>query len=173
MTSDGLPGARRLDRLDRRPLGSGDEWVDGDQGRFWGAFGAAGLLVATAPGHVLLQLRAPWSHFGGTWGLPGGARKQGESAERAALREAHEEAGVPVEGVRIVGESLFDVGYWSYTTVLGIAPEPFEPVISDAESDDLAWIAIPDVAQRSLHPGFRASWPGLRPRIEAALDESR
>ena len=45
---------------------------------------------------VLLQHRAEWSHFGGTWGIPGGARHEGESAVDAAVREAGEEAGVPV-----------------------------------------------------------------------------
>ncbi len=43
---------------------------------------------------VLLQHRAAWSHQGGTWGLPGGARDSHETVEQAAIREAHEEAGL-------------------------------------------------------------------------------
>ena len=45
--------------------------------RYWGLHGAAGLLLrARLPdgtAAVLLQHRAPWSHQGGTWALPGSA----------------------------------------------------------------------------------------------------
>ncbi|PJJ72417.1 ADP-ribose pyrophosphatase YjhB (NUDIX family) [Diaminobutyricimonas aerilata] len=163
------PSPRRVPDPQRRPLGSGDEWVDGPRGRFWGGFGAAGLLVAHRAAGVLLQLRVGWSHFGGTWGLPGGARKEHEDAAAAALREAGEEAGVPAGLVRVVGESVLDYGYWSYTTVLGVVEEPFVPVIADAESDDLRWVPFAEVDALPLHPGFAASWPMLRPRIESLV----
>lgn len=153
-----------FDPAARRPRGPEDVWVEGPQGRFWGAEGAAGLLLADADA-VLLQLRVDWSHFGGTWGIPGGARKLGESAVDAALREADEEAGVPPEDVEVQGEHLFDVGYWSYTTVLGRALRPVEPVIGDAESAELRWVPRGDVAALPLHPGFAASWSLLAPRL--------
>ena len=71
---------------------SGDAWVYAPDGRkFWGRFGAADLLVHDPMQGVLLQHRAIWSHFGDTWGLPGGARHEGETAVEATLREADEE----------------------------------------------------------------------------------
>lgn len=155
----------------RRPMGPGDAWVDGPHGRYWGTYGAAGLLLAAPGVGVLLQLRATWSHFGGTWGLPGGARKPDESAEQAALREAEEEAGIPAERVEVLGTSVRDLGYWSYTTVLARAGEVLEPVIGDAESIALEWVATADVDHRPLHPGFAASWPALRVRLRE-LDAS-
>ena len=70
-----------------RPRGSGDGWVELPDGRrFWGRAGAAGLLAVTPDDEVLLQHRVAWSHFGGTWGLPGGARDVGESSIDGALR---------------------------------------------------------------------------------------
>ena len=60
--------------------------------------------------------------------MPGGARDSHETAEQAAVREAHEEAGLPAEHVRVrttvvtaeVGSA--DGGlYWSYTTVIADA----------------------------------------------------
>ncbi|TPW73774.1 NUDIX domain-containing protein [Schumannella sp. 10F1B-5-1] len=148
----------------RRPRGPEDVWVDGPDGRFWGSFGAAGLLVAHDDA-VLLQLRAEWSHFGGTWGIPGGARKSGETAEQAALREADEEAGVPPESVRVLDELVFDLGYWSYTTVLARVGERFTPIVGDAESLRLDWVDIAAVDALPLHPSFAASWPELRRRL--------
>lgn len=154
----------------RRPRGPEDAWVDGPQGRYWGTFGAAGLLLAHPVAGVLLQLRVEWSHFGGTWGLPGGARKSGETPEQAAIREADEEASVPPEAVEVLGTKVYDVGYWSYTTVLAKASRLFEPVMGDAESADLAWVPFADVAGLPLHPGLAASWGELRGTL-ATLDE--
>jgi 8-oxo-dGTP diphosphatase len=153
----------------RRPRGPEDAWVDGPRGRYWGTFGAAGLLLAHPEGGVLLQLRAVWSHLGGTWGLPGGARKVGESPEAAAIREADEEAGVPPELVTVLGTSVFDLGYWSYTTVLARTDELFVPILGDAESDALEWVAFDEVAGLPLHPAFGADWPGLRSRLDELL----
>lgn len=144
---------------------SGDAWVEGEAGKFWGKFGSAGLLVFDAGRGVLLQHRAVWSHHGGTWGLPGGALHEGESAVDGALREAWEEAGVPRANVELLFTSVYDVGYWSYTTVAVSVEVPFEPVISDPESLALEWAPLDAVSGLPLHPGFGAAWPGLRERL--------
>ncbi len=147
----------------------GDAWVEGPDGqRFWGRFGAAGLLAWHPEAGILLQHRAVWSHHGGTWGIPGGARKLGESAADAALRESHEEAGVPLDAVTVLFESVVDLGYWSYTTVVVRVDELFAPVVADLESLELRWVAIEQVDALPLHPGFARSWPGLRERLLAA-----
>jgi len=152
--------------LPRRPHEVGDEWVFGPDGqRFWGRFGAAGLLAWHPALGVLLQLRATWSHFGGTWGLPGGARKQDESAVDGAMREAFEEATVPLENMRVIAESVLDLGFWTYTTVIAEATEEFEPVIADAESVALRWVPVDEVETLPLHPGFASAWPDLRTRL--------
>ncbi len=150
----------------RRPHGPrdpGDAWVVAPSGeRYWGRFGAAGLLALDPQRGVLLQHRVSWSHFGDTWALPGGARHEGESACDGALREAAEEAGVPRAAVRPRVQSVFDLGYWSYTTVVGDVVVRFEPAISDPESRELAWVPVDDVTDYPLHPGFAASWERLR-----------
>ncbi|MGC5169564.1 NUDIX domain-containing protein [Micromonospora sp. DT81.3] len=150
----------------RRPTGPrdpGDAWVVAESGeRYWGRFGAAGLLALDPDRGVLLQHRVSWSHFGGTWALPGGARHEKESAIAAALREAEEEAGVPHEAVRPRFSSVLDLGVWSYATVVADVIEPFEPVISDPESYALEWTPVPDVDAQPLHPAFEEAWAGLR-----------
>lgn len=147
------------------PRDPGDAWVEGVAGKFWGSFGSAGLLVFDAERGVLLQHRALWSHHGGTWGLPGGARHQDESAVKGALREAWEEAGVPAEKVELLFTSVYDVGYWSYTTVVVRVVEAFEATISDPESLALEWVPPGEVEVLQLHPGFAVAWPGLRRRL--------
>ena len=157
---------------DRPPLppphlrDKGDAWVEGPNGeRFWGRYGASGLLVWHRDLGILLQLRVGWSHHGNTWGLPGGARKEFETPDAAALREAHEEAGVPPHLLRVLFSSVLDLGFWSYTTVVVEATEPFEPIIGDAESDDLRWVPVSEVDDLPLHPGFATAWPALAHRL--------
>ncbi|WIB78847.1 NUDIX hydrolase [Curtobacterium sp. MCPF17_002] len=149
------------------PRDPGDAWAVGPDGtKAWGRFGAAGLLVDDGTGRVLLQHRVEWSHHGGTWGIPGGARHQGEDAVTGALRESEEEAGVPDDGIDLRHTAVLDLGFWTYTTVVGRASRPFEPVIADRESLELAWVPVDEVDDLPLHPGFGASWPALRAQIE-------
>jgi len=141
----------------------GDAWVEGPGGqRYWGRFGAAGLLVWHRGSGVLLQHRVSWSDHGGTWGLPGGALKLGEDVIAGAMREAAEEATVPLDVLVVRTTRMLDLGFWSYTTVVVEALERFEPVIADAESTDLRWVALDSVDDLPLHPGFAAAWPELR-----------
>ena len=141
----------------------GDAWVTGPDGiRFWGRFGAAGLLLHDPARGILLQHRVEWSHFGGTWGIPGGAIQQGELPIAGAIREAEEEAAVPHALVRPRFSHVLDLGFWSYTTLVAETRAPFEPVISDPESLELRWIPLNEVDALPLHPGFDAAWPTLR-----------
>jgi 8-oxo-dGTP diphosphatase len=152
-------------------VNSGDAWVEGPQGeRFWGRFGAAGLLVLDLHRGILLQHRADWSHFGGTWGLPGGARHEGESAIDGALREAAEEAAVPSDAVEVLFESVLDLGFWSYTTVVAQAVRRFDARMADVESIEVRWVPVEAVTELPLHPGFGAAWPGLRSRLALLAD---
>ncbi|MHA0285290.1 NUDIX hydrolase [Mycobacterium sp. C3-094] len=147
--------------------GDGDGWVVSAGGTaYWGRHGAAGLLLRAPLSDgslaVLLQHRAPWSHQGGTWGLPGGARDSHETAEQAAIREAHEEAGLPAEQV-VVRTTVVtaEVSGWTYTTVIADAEAVLETV-PNRESAELRWVAEDEVADLPLHPGFAASWNRLR-----------
>jgi 8-oxo-dGTP diphosphatase len=152
--------------------GDGDGWVVSESGaHYWGRYGAAGLLLrAPRPDGtpaVLLQHRAVWSHQGGTWALPGGARDSHESAEQTAVREAREEAGLPAERLTvratvITAEFAGSGGTsWTYTTVVADADELLHTV-PNRESAELRWVGEDEVDGLPLHPGFAASWQQLR-----------
>lgn len=162
------PSAARSDEVPAHlvpddDIDSGDYWAYAPDGsRMWGRYGAAGLLVHDAERGVLLQLRASWSHFGGTWGIPGGALDAGEHPTDAALREAHEEADVPIDAVDPAFALVHDLGYWSYTTLIAETVRSFEARVTDEESAGLAWVVPAELDRLRLHPGFAASLPSIR-----------
>lgn len=53
--------------------------------------------------HVILTVRAQALRHGGQVSLPGGVVDPGETFEQAALREAHEEVALALDGVRVLG----------------------------------------------------------------------
>ena len=163
MTNPRDAGPPSPDRLDPA---SGDAFVVCARGhRHWGRFGAAGLMLVRRepdrPEQVLLQHRAPWSHQGDTWALPGGALHRGEDAVSGALREAAEEADVDPAGVTVVGDHVLDHGTWRYTTVVALASGPQHVRATDAESVAVEWTALADVEALPLLGAFRVAWPTL------------
>ncbi|WP_172192179.1 carboxyl transferase domain-containing protein [Actinomyces faecalis] len=174
----------------------GDGWVECSCGsRHWGLRGAAGVLAwrLAAPsrdevppgGHsdetrshdeagleVLLQLRAGWTHRGGTWGLPGGAVAEGESPAEAALRELEEETGLPARTLRLGLSHVQDHGPWSYSTFTAQAaadPAWDRLVAADGESTRLEWVRLVPEDGSWQHPGG-GTLP-LLPALEAVWDE--
>jgi len=151
----------------------GDGWVYCNCGqRHWGVNGAAGLLLVrtdTEEPLVLLQLRAAWTHGGGTWALPGGALDSHEDSFMAAAREAYEEAGIEPEHLDFKGVFSDNHGNWRYDTVIAHTSTDAGAHEANAESEDLQWVRIDDVAGYDLHPGLRGSWGELIVHLKSTL----
>ncbi|WP_042543659.1 NUDIX domain-containing protein [Leucobacter komagatae] len=145
----------------------GDAWVTAADGnRYWGKFGAAGLLAHDRElDAILMQHRVSWSDHGNTWGIPGGALNQGEAAIAGAIRESQEEAGVPDDAVTPRYTHVLERGGWAYTTVVADVKTPFTPEITDPESHALEWVPVDAVEEKALHPAFAATWQLLRPIV--------
>jgi 8-oxo-dGTP pyrophosphatase MutT (NUDIX family) len=152
---------------------SADGWTHCDLGhRHWGLVGAAGLLVAHAGAdgvtRILLQHRSAAVQHGLTWGIPGGALEHGESPETGAFREAREElSGVPDDLVP-ADQVIDDHGGWSYTTVIARTTHRFPPGTHGWETGEegYAWVTFDEADDLPLHPGFGASWPRVRDRLD-------
>jgi 8-oxo-dGTP pyrophosphatase MutT (NUDIX family) len=152
--------------------GDGNGWVECELGhRHWGRFGAAGVLITDGT-RVVLQHRAPWTHEGGTWAVPGGARDSHEDAVAAALREAAEETTLDPFGLVPFGEWIDEHGGWSYTTVLVRTASPLQLRPANAESTDVKWWLIDQVDSLPLLRGFAHGWPRIRSLLETPARQS-
>jgi 8-oxo-dGTP diphosphatase len=152
----------------------GNGWVRCRCGQLhWGRHGAAGLLLLrheAGVAELLLQLRAGWTHQGGSWGLPGGARDSHEDIVTAALREAAEEVGLDAAEVAVVGSAVgVDHVDWRYTYVIARADGGVGVRVGNDESDEIRWVALDEVGALPLHPALAQSWPALRTRL-ASVD---
>lgn len=143
---------------------SGAGWVYGNGGeRYWGLHGAAGCLLRhRGPFGVryLLLERAPGTHHGGTWGIPGGALRRDETPLEGALRELWEETGI-----RLLPSEVNVVGYykvgplpgWAYSTFVIDLPHRLSPGLI-TEHASARWLSFRQACKRRLHPAFAAAF---------------
>lgn len=64
--------------------------------------------IALYNGKVLVAHRNPVGQMGGRWEFPGGKVEEGESEEKAVVREFKEEFGVKVKVGELIAENFFE-----------------------------------------------------------------
>jgi len=141
-----LPGGAAQDTLAPIPR---REWPAGfNPARIRSAAGLLLLYPIDNDAHIVLTVRADTlGRHSGQVSLPGGVVDPGETFEQAALREAHEEIALPLDGVRVIGA----------LTPLDIPVSGFR--------------LHPIVATRSTRPPLRPADGEVARIIEPALDE--
>jgi 8-oxo-dGTP diphosphatase len=124
----------------------------------WGNQGAAGFLFRHAPTDgepsFLLQQRSTTVDYPGTWGIPGGAIRDGESPETTARREFQEEIG-PLPSYRITGANVQDCGgKWKFYMILADVDAEFL-AFCGKETIATGWFTLTDMTTLRLHPDFQ------------------
>jgi len=133
---------------------------------------AAGLLLVFPAGaehaHVVLTVRSDRVRHGGQVSLPGGVVEPGESFEQAALREAHEEVGLPIEPVRVLGAlTPLDIpvsGFRLYPIVAAVDVHP-RLVPADAEVAHILEVGVDELLDPATLVSTSRERDGIRYQV--------
>ena len=108
---------------------------------------AAGILLQSPQGRILLLKRSSEGDAPGVWALPGGKLEEGELPATAACRETLEETGYRVgdAGALLMRRVADDV---DYTTFLKKVDEEFVPKLNE-EHTAWAWVMPAEILQEA------------------------
>jgi 8-oxo-dGTP pyrophosphatase MutT (NUDIX family) len=130
---------------------------------------AVAVVVRDAAGRVLMIRRSD----NRLWALPGGAQDIGETTREAAVREVHEETGVPIEITGLSGiysdprhVIAYDDGEvrQEFSIVLRGRPVGEHAVRRSDESTEVAWVDPADIPNLEVDRSMRR-------RIEHGLED--
>jgi len=111
----------------------------------------------------LLQLRSEGVDYPRTWGIPGGAIRERESPEAAAIRELEEEIGV-IPSFAITETHIQDCGGgWTFYCILADVESRFT-AFSVRETDATGWFTVDEMHALRMHPELRRWMDGLLQR---------
>jgi phosphatase NudJ len=108
-------------------------------------------LVVVRRGHRFLLVQE--QKYGKTWSIPGGRVEPDESIRNAAIREVHEETGVPIrlDGVLRVEHTPGPDIARVRVIFMGSPIDDTEPkTLADDESMQAAWLTLPEIRARPL-----------------------
>lgn len=131
----------------------------------------AAITERERPGFLLIHRPSNMRSHPGQVAFPGGKIDPGEDAVEAALREAHEELGIPASAVTVIGTSdVYRTGSgYAITPVIAVVPPNME--LSPSPTEVAAWFEAPvdfvfDPGNHTLHSGF---WQGQERRYTEIL----
>lgn len=120
----------------------------------WERYGAVLIpILKEEPHYLLYTLRSQHlKKHAGQISFPGGGIDQGEHPYRAALREAHEEIGLPPEKVKVLGriDDAFSPHGYHIRCYVGLV-ENFVPQLNPNEVDALIKVSLEELLDESRH----------------------
>ena len=137
-----LPGATAQARLAPVPR---RQWPLGfDEAQVRPAAGLLLVFPVDRRAHIVLTVRAEALRHGGQVSLPGGVIEPGETFAQAALREAHEEVGLPLHGVRVLGAlTPLDIPVSGFRLHPVVAARATRPALVPADGEVAKILQVP------------------------------
>ncbi len=108
-------------------------------------------LVVVRRGHRFLLTQE--RKYGSTWSIPGGRVEPGETLVNAAVREVHEETGVPIriDGILRVEHAPMEANVRVRVLFTGSPLDDTEPkTTADDESLGAGWLTLEEIRDKKL-----------------------
>lgn len=122
------------------------------------------IIYGANPGILLTKRTSTLSSHAGQVAFPGGRIDPGEDAVTAALREAHEEVGLPPDMVEVIGflpDYATGTGY-RITPVIGLLAPGFIPVPAAAEVEEVFELPLSVLLDPAAPQTRRGEWKGRK-----------
>lgn len=128
------------------------------------------LVVACALineyGKVLINERPVGKDYAGYWEFPGGKVDEGETPEKAIIRELKEEINIDVTGSCLAPLSFTEKQYDNYyVVVLLYVCRRWNGHIMPMEDQELAWVNPKEIDNFNLLPADKSFFASLRELI--------
>ena len=145
--------------LDAHPLAPSPVEAIAPEHRPPGGFAEAAVLVPLheldgAPAVLLTRRREDLRRHAGQISFPGGRLDPGEAALHAALREAHEEIGLPPDRVRPLGrlsEAVVLQSAFRLTPWVASVPYPYPYAAAPGEVEAILHVPLPALLAPGVH----------------------
>ena len=113
---------------------------------------AAAALV-DADGRVLLTRRPDGKSMAGLWEFPGGKVRDGETPERALIRELKEELGIDTRGSCLAPIAFASHDYERFHLLMPLfACRVWKGVVAALEGQELAWVRPARLGDYAMPP---------------------
>lgn len=110
---------------------------------------------------LLTKRSSRLKHHPGQIAFPGGKAEDGETPEQAALREAHEEVGLPANRARILGRLPAHETVTSFTVTPVVAHvQAFEPIPEPGEVEEVFTVPLHHVCDPANYAVEVRRWRG-------------
>ena len=121
------------------------------------------ILCVNGDDHLLFTRRSlTVEHHKGQISFPGGRLDNGETLGECALRETHEEIGIPPDRVQILGalDDIWTPTKYVVTPFVGLAPYPWDFRLSADEIDDLLIVPVRDLLDPAIFEETQIHYEG-------------
>ncbi|WP_425502590.1 (deoxy)nucleoside triphosphate pyrophosphohydrolase [Roseospira goensis] len=125
------------------------------------------LVVAAAlvdrDGRVLLTRRPPGKPMAGLWEFPGGKVHDGESPERALIRELHEELGIDVRHACLAPLTFASHAYPDFHLLMPLfVLRTWHGRLTPREGQEVAWVRAARLRDYPMPPADPPLIPALQ-----------
>jgi 8-oxo-dGTP diphosphatase len=124
--------------------------------------GVAAAIVVQDGGVLMVRRRVAEGQL--SWQFPAGEIEAGETSEQAAVRETHEEVGMSVTALKVLGERVHPKTRRSMSYVACAVESGTAYVADDDELAEVAWVRLAEIPEYVPY--------GLFDPVQAYLDSS-